>query len=257
MLGYQLRQADTMMKATGAQKSKRRLLDAPKPVIERWMRIKGIKWGHAIARAYMRWKLPRTERERRKALEEAFETFKHYAIKNENGMLRASSTLFNIGLYLLIADRDIQAVKIDALTHPDEWTRKLHARIILLTIYEWDADKVSGRTLKDALNTMLISEELKSRAIEVLRNLRLIQRKVTKNFSFVRNATIGHRDPNALAQYRAIRDLRVEEVMAIAVEFFAAVEQFVVLLTQIMLAGNTMQSFLRQWMESEAAKSRS
>jgi hypothetical protein len=41
----------------------------------------------------------------------------------------------------------IQAIKIDALTHPDEWTRKLQARVILLTIYEWDADEVSGRAL--------------------------------------------------------------------------------------------------------------
>jgi hypothetical protein len=236
-----------------AHKAKRRLRDSPRPVVERWMRRKGMKLAHAIARAYMRRSLPRSERKRRKALEQTFETIKHYAIKNENGRFRGSWILFNIGLYLLIADRDIQAIKIDALTHPDEWTRKLHARIILLTIYEWDADKVSGRALKEALDTMLIPGELKTQTIEALRTLRLIQRKVTKNFSFVRNATIGHRDPNALAQYRAIRDLKVDEVMAIAVEFFAAVERFVVLLTQIMLAGNSLQSYLRQWTESEGA----
>lgn len=218
------------------------------------MRLKATRLAHTIARAYMRRKLPWSERKRRKALEQAFETMKYYAIKNENGRLRGSSILFNIGLYLLIAHRDIQAVKIDALTHPDEWTRKLHARIILLTIYEWDADKVSGRALKEALDTMLIPNELKVKTIEVLRTLRLVQRKVTKNYSFVRNATIGHRDPNALAQYRAIRDLRVTEVMAIAVEFFAAVERFVALLTQIMLAGNSLQSYLRQWAQSESPR---
>jgi len=55
-----------------------------------------------------------------------------------------------------------------------------------------------------------------------------------------------------LAQYRAIRDLNIDEVMAIAVEFFAAVEQFIALLTQIMLAGNSLQSYARQWIESES-----
>jgi len=177
----------------GTPRAKRRLQDAPKPVVERWMRIKGIRWARTISRAYMRLKLPISERERRKALERTFETIKYYAIKNENGRFRGTSTIFNIGLYLLIADRDIQAVKIDALTHPNEWNRKLNARIILLTIYEWDADKVTGRTLRDALDSMMIPDDLKSQAVGVLRRLRLVQRKVTKNFSFVRNATIGHR----------------------------------------------------------------
>lgn len=182
---------------------------------------------------------------------------KYYAIKNESGRFRGTSTMFNIGLYLLIAHRDIQAVKIDALTHPNEWNRKLSARIILLTIYEWDADKVTGRTLKDALDSMMIPDELKSETIAVLRRLRLVQRKVTKKFTFVRNATIGHRDPDALAQYRAIRDLNIGEVMEIAVEFFAAVEQFVTALTKIMQTGNSLQSYLRQWFESEKNKTSS
>jgi hypothetical protein len=102
---------------------------------------------------------------------------------------------------------------------------------------------------------MLVPDEIKIRTIGALRALRIVQRKVTKNYSFLRNATIGHRDPDALAQYRAIRNLRIEEVMAIAVEFFAAVEQFVAALTQIMMTGSSLQSYLRQWMESERSKS--
>jgi hypothetical protein len=200
----------------------------------------------------MRWKLPRAERQRRAALEAAFETTKYFAIKNENGKFKGLSTLFNIGLYLLIADRDIQAVKIDALTHPDEWTRKLNARIILLTIYEWDIDKVSGRELKQAMELMLISEDLKHEAIDALRGLRVIQRKANKKFVFIRNAAIAHRDPNALVQYRAIRELKVDEVMEIGMEFFAAVENFVGVLTRLMIAGNTMPSFLKQWSAAEA-----
>ena len=228
-------------------KAKRRLRDQPKPVIQRWWRFKSKKLAQKFARAYMRWKLPRTERKRRAALESAFETLKYWAIKNENGKFHGMSTLYNIGLYLLIADRDIQAVKIDALTHPDEWTRKLNARIILLTIYEWDADKVTGRELRNALELMLIPEDLRREAIESVRELRVIQRKANKKFSFIRNAAIGHRDPNALVQYRAIRNLRVDEVMAIGMEFFAAVEKFINLLTKLMHAGNTLPSFLKQW----------
>ena len=183
---------------TEKEKRKRRLGGQPKPVIQRWWRLKGGKWGQRWARVISRWKLPRAERENRAALLSAFETIKSQAIKHENGKLVGLSTLFNIGLYLLIAHRDIQAVKVDALTHPDEWTRKLHARIILLTIYEWDADKVTGRQLKDAMELMLIPQDLRREAIECLRVLRVVQRKANKQFAFVRNAAIAHRDPNAL-----------------------------------------------------------
>lgn len=226
---------------------RRRLSDLPKPAIQRWWRFKSRRLAQRLVRAYMRRKLPRTERKRRVASEATFETVKHFAIKNENGKFKGVSTLFNIALYLLIADRDIQAVKIDALTHPNEWNRKLSARVMLLTIYEWDADKVSGRELKEALELMLISEDLKREAVGALRRLRVIQRKANKKFMHIRNAAIAHRDPNALVQYRAIRDLRVEEVMEIGMEFFAAVENFMNVLTKLMLAGNTLPSFLKQW----------
>src|SRR5258706_4255933 len=114
------------------KKPRKRLLDQPKPVIRRWVGIKMVAKAHAVSRAIMRRRLPRLERARRKALDQAFETTKYYAIKNEHGTFHGVSILMNIGFYLLLAERDIQSVKIDALTHPDEWTRKLHARVILL-----------------------------------------------------------------------------------------------------------------------------
>jgi hypothetical protein len=230
---------------------KRRLGDHPKPVIQRWWRLKIRKAAGRFARAIGRWRLPRNERERKKALASAFETIKSQAIRHENSKLVGLSTLFNIALYLLIAERDIQAVKIDALTHPDEWTRKLHARTILLTIYEWDADKVAGQQLKHAMELMLIPDNLRREAIDCLRTLRIVQRKANKQFSFVRNAAIAHRDPNALVQYRAIRDLNVGAVMELSVEFFAAVEKFVHVQTKLLTAGNNLQSFFNQWSAAE------
>jgi hypothetical protein len=233
---------------------KRRLADVPKPVRQRWARRIRYRWAQSLARAMMRRILPITERKRRKALEQAFATAKHFAHTLEGGKMKGVSILFNIGLYLLIADRDIQAAKIDALTHPDEWSRKLHARIILLTIYEWDADKVSGRALRDGMDQMLIPEELKNEASASLRRLRKIQEKATAKFASVRNATIAHRDPNALIQYRAIRDLDVQEVMGVAIEFFDEVGTFISVLTRLMAAGDTLPSYLRQWSASMTAE---
>jgi len=235
------------MAETPWRKNRRRLLDQPKPVVQRWMQRKVKILASAAARAIMRWRLPRTERKRKKALEEAFEVTKYYAAKNEHGGFPAVSTLLSIGLYLLLADRDIQALKIDALTHPDEWKRKLCARIILLTVYEWDADRVTGRALNDSLEAIQAPEELKREATNVLKELRLVQHKIRMQYRFVRNAAIAHRDPNALIQYRAIRDLKVDDVFAISIEFYAAVERFMAVLTKLMLTSSTMPALLRQW----------
>jgi hypothetical protein len=232
-------------------KPKKRLLDQPPPVIKRWSRLRNRRFAQKVARAYMRIILPCRERKRLAAIESTFETLRYYAIRNENGKFKGLSLLFNIGLYLLIADRDIQASKIDALTHPNEWKRKLSARIILLTIYEWDADQVTGRELRDALELMLIPDDLRREATAALRVLRAIQEKASSQFAFIRNNAIAHRNPNALIQHRAIRDLNVDEVMKVAVEFYAAIGTFIGVLTKLMHAGNTLPSMIRQWGATE------
>lgn len=225
----------------------RRLSDVPKPVRERWASLKRRKWARQISRAYMRWKLPRTERARKRTLEETFEALRYWAARYEDSRMSGVKTLLNIGLYLLIADRDIQALKIDALTHPDEWTRKLCARVILLTIYEWDADEVSGRRLHEALCLMQSPDSLKQEIVCSLRRLRKIQERAKKEFTDIRNTAIAHRDPNALKQYRAIRDLNVRDVWNIAMEFFSEINRFISVLTRLMHAGNNLDSYLRQW----------
>jgi hypothetical protein len=72
-----------------------------------------------------------------------------------------------------------------------------------------------------------------------------------RKFGFLRNATIAHRDADALLQYRSIRDLRIEEVMAVAIEFFRGVERFVSVLPQIIIASNSFPSLLRQLAASQ------
>jgi hypothetical protein len=201
----------------------------------------------------MRWVLPWRERERRKELEAAFQVTKTNAIRLENGKFPGLSLLFNIGLYVLIAERDIQAAKIDALTHPNEWTRKLHARLILLTIYEWDADAITGRRLKSAMELMLIPDELRQEAHSALRGLRSVQEKASYEFRFIRNAAIAHRDPDALLQYRAIRDLDVQRVLAVGAEFYTALAAFLTVLIKLMMTGKSLPSLARQWSSASKA----
>jgi hypothetical protein len=69
----------------------------------------------ALARVLMRWWLPLKERKRSEALKSAFNATRNEAIKSKERGFAASAVIFNIALYFLIAERDIQCLKIDAL----------------------------------------------------------------------------------------------------------------------------------------------
>jgi hypothetical protein len=164
----------------------------------------------------------------------------------------ASTTIFNIALFLLIAERDIQAVKIDALTHPDPWHRSLCARIILLTVHGRDLDKVTGQKLKQALETIKAPDTMKVAANDALRSVRKVQRRAETEFEFLRNATIAHRDPDAMAQFRAITQLDEMKVLGLAAEFYSAADAFINLVPKLMLQSATFPSVLAQFSKREA-----
>lgn len=204
-----------------------------------------------VARFVMRRVLPFRERERRNALKVALETL---AIQTEKSAARnfdASTVILNASLFFLIAERDIQAAKIDALTHPDQWHRSLAARVILLTIHGRDMDKVAGQKLRKALDTINASEPLKVAATDSLRSVRKVQKKVESEYESLRNATIAHRDADALAQYRAITQLDERRVLGLAAEFYTATESLVATLTQIIRQCGTLSSALSQLSEHE------
>ena len=108
----------------------RRLLDQEPEVIERWVRLKTTRTAKALARRIARPRLAFQERRRRKSLEAAFDAVKERAIALEGSRFRANQAFMNAALFFLLAERDIAAVKLDALTHPDAWARSVALRTI-------------------------------------------------------------------------------------------------------------------------------
>lgn len=205
-----------------------------------------------VTRFVMRRVLPLKERKRRAALKSALEEL---ALQTQNSAARdfeASTVILNVALFLLIAERDIQALKIDALTHPDKWCRSLCARVILLTVHGRDLDKVAGQKLRQALETIKAPNDMKAAATEALRAVRKVQKKAESDFEFLRNATIAHRDPDALAQYRAIMEIDEMKVLNLAAEFYAAADAFITLLPKIILHSGTLASGAAQFSKREA-----
>jgi hypothetical protein len=141
--------------------------------------------------------------------------------------------VFNLALYFLVAERDIQTVKIDALTHSDAWTRSLCARVILLTIHELELDKAGGNRLRQALDDTNVSPELRQEVTSALRIIRAAQQKAQKQFASLRHSTIAHRDADAVTQYRKITELDSLAIVQTAAEFYSGTHAFMTVMPRL------------------------
>ena len=154
----------------------------------------------------------------------------------------------NIAVFFLLASRDIQSIKIDALTSNDPWKRGLLLRVILLTIHEWEMPKVaSANKMNAAYEAAGISVELRKQMSEALRLMNKAQEKAQRLLYNTRNAAIGHRDADALLQYETIVGLDTMKTMEIVASFYTAADMFVKTLPNLILQAGSPSSLLRQY----------
>lgn len=232
------------------QKTQRKLLEQRKELVERYVRRaihrRAIAIGRSLARRMSRPRLQLSERKRKKALASALQTVAEAATRARRNGFHALTTVLNLGLFFLIAERDIQAVKIDALTHPEAWQRSLCARVILLTIHELDLDKVAGSALRQALHDADVPEPLRKEVAEAMRTIRRAQDKAQRQFANLRNSTIAHRDSDAIKQYRDITDIDSLEVTKIATVFYEGTHHFMDVMPKLLTHLVTFSSMLKQ-----------
>lgn len=218
---------------------------------------KGREIGQAVARRLSRRKLKRTERARSKALNNALEVCGREAMRARRNRLPASEAVLNLALYFLLAERDIQTVKIDALTHSDAWTRSLSARVILLTIHELELDKAGGNRLREALDNTDVGPELRQELTSALRMIRAAQQKAQKQFASLRHTTIAHREADAVTQYRKIIELDSLAIVQTAAEFYTGTDAFMAVMPRLIAHIGGMGGLIAQMtLQNEASVAR-
>ena len=229
---------------------KRKLFDQSPELINRYVRLTVARWtkrkAFALSRRISRPRLIWNERGRKRALVSTLQTIAYETARAKRLKLEANTTVLNIGLFFLIAERDIQAVKIDALTHPDPWVRGLASRLMLLTVHELDIDKVAGSKLRQALDDGKVPEALRNEVTEAMRSIRKAQAQAQKQFASLRNSTIAHRDPDALQQYRDIVALDGLEVTKVVVDFYAGTSKFLAVMPRLLTHLGRMDGLLAQ-----------
>jgi hypothetical protein len=217
------------------------IADAPLGVRKRYFQIRYAKYFMAIGRFYSRIFLTIKEWKKNRVLTNTLQTYKIETERARSKGNECIQVLMNIGLYYLIAEKDIQTVKIDALTHHNKWKRLLSLRIILLTIYEWDMGKASSKNLKDLLCQSSVEEELQKELFRALRLLRKSQEKAAKLLHFERNSMIAHRDSDALLQLNTIQNLNTKKVFTAASDFYESSAIFMRIFPKVMLQAGSMK----------------
>lgn len=235
----------------------RSLWRQPQKVVDRYVRLLMFRKANQFARAVARWKarrsLTRNDRPRAKALARALTSCAREAIRARREGLYASEVVLNMALYFLVAERDIQAVKIDALTHPDPWKRSLYARVILLTIHELELDATGGAKLRQALEVGRAPEELKRELTRALRKVRAAQQKAKKQFADMRHSVIAHRDSDAIMQYRSIIAMDGLSVIQTAADFYAGVDEFMAVMPRVLSHVGGLRGVIAQLVAKEAS----
>jgi len=231
---------------------KRKLLDQPQHVINRWFAIKAIRicrpYIEWMLRVYLRVRLTFQERKCSKDLEAAFETTLKEFKKLSSTEFEELKVFFILSFFFLIAERDIQAVKIDALSHPDKWKRNISLRIILLVIYEWDMAKVApANKLNESYEAAGISQDSRDEMTVAFRKINKAHSKAKKLLARARHSTIAHRDANALLQYEIISKLDTQETLKIAASFYEGADLFIQALPKLMLEAGSFPSLLKQY----------
>lgn len=151
------------------------------------------------------------EVDRRRALEDAIRTFQIEYDKADLSNHEEHKTIFNIGLYLLIVEYDVSALKYLIFNEIDDWPKKLAARKFVILMYETSKDlqemlgKKGLRPIVATFNNPDLLRELDSYR-EMLKQFNNTYRKT---LSDIRNNCSAHRDLIARKQLEVIEELDI------------------------------------------------
>lgn len=227
-----------------------RFLEKNKRIQERWFRMRfNRKFGRQLKSLFL-WRLHRKlEKEfyiKDRVINKTIETtIKEYK-RIDQDLFPASKSFFNIGLYFLLAERDVQALKADAFAHPNETKRNIALRALLLTIYEWDMGKVTGRKMQFIYESTGLPDSTKGRLVSALKGLKQARKVIENEMSEARHNTIAHREADAFRQYEIISELNIMRFSLSLTNFYEASDALLKSLVEAMLEIGTMKSLFNQ-----------
>jgi hypothetical protein len=135
--------------------------------------------------------------------------------------------IYNVGLYVLLADRDFSVLKVEMVSTFEEWKLSFTARQMAILIYEAcdDLSALLGKDFRGSLENLGLARERIEELNKISRSLHQFK---NANHSFlydeVRNLTAAHRVKDSIEFLEALERIDPLRVFRLGGEFFQVVE---------------------------------
>ncbi|MEK7675205.1 MAG: hypothetical protein AAB676_05130 [Verrucomicrobiota bacterium] len=193
------------------------------------------------------------ERKRIPALDSAIKTVRREQLKaRERGLVHAER-VFNVGLYVLVMDRDFSVLKVDMVSTFESWRLRFTARQVALLLYEVcdDLSHMLGKEFRESLAFLGISEPEMRELEQICKSLGQFK-NVNRQFLYVelRNLVAGHRAQDSLLFLETVEHLDPTRVFQLGADFFAIVHPLTAFLTKTTLRLGQTDFMLKQLLAS-------
>lgn len=196
----------------------------------------------------------RGERKRIPALESAIATLKAQKIKAQELGLVHAERIHNVGLYLLLMDRDFSVLKVDMVSTLENWRLRFVARQMALLLYEV-CDDLSHMLGKDFRASLMFLEIGKDEMLEFEQTSKQLSQFKKSNHQFlyhdIRNLIAGHRAQDSLLFLETVEQLDPMKVFRLGAGFFEIIHRLISFLTRVMTKMGRMNITLKQLLASQ------
>jgi hypothetical protein len=181
----------------------------------------------------------RRARAKHKARVEALGTVRHTLQCAARLKASSATTVFNVGMYLLLLDQDIAFFTDDLVCAVGDRRRAFVAKHEAILLYEAaeDLPQLLGRGFREAVRALGASAEQFADLNSVSSDLNQFWQGHRDFLGTIRNALAAHRDHDALRYVDVLETLKPLEVMARAAELSQLLGRLVGVITE--LAGLT------------------
>jgi len=179
----------------------------------------------------------KTERVRVPALDSAILTGKQEIERSRKYGTVHSERILNVGLYVLLMDRDYAVLKLEMVSTSEDWRLKFTARQIALLLYE-SCDGLThllGKPFRESLTFLALPETEMQEFIQIAKDLNAFK---NRNHQFlyvdVRNLISAHREKDSLLFLNAVESLDPMQVFRLGADFYRIIHRLNQFLLKVM-----------------------
>ena len=134
--------------------------------------------------------------------------------------LHFHAQIWNIALFLNIAQHDLSLLIYQVANEQQSWTRRLAARHLALVTYETtdDLTHLLGKPLRDPLENLGLLKNFDNQLREARLPLISFKKKNEAKLDYIRNLSAAHRDHDALILFKSIKEIDVLDILTIGIE---------------------------------------